>query len=134
LVISLVIEKEQATALAIAIGNVLAEADDFDDDVPNQNLDLIVPVRPLFRVGRLNLGHDEAREKLVIIAEELTEEEDEAPARVRIWASSGQMLALAQAAAIAVASGRPLCPLCREVLTPGETHVCIRGNGRKHVS
>ncbi len=85
----------------------------------------------MFRVGRLNLGHDEQRDMIVIIAEELTAEEGDQAARVRIWGSREQMMAMAREAVIAVASGRPICPLCHEVMDPDEAHVCVRGNGRK---
>ena len=131
IVISLIIEKEHATALAIAIGNVLAGTDAIDDEVERERLELIHPVRPMFRVGRLNLGHDEQRDMIVIIAEELTAEEGDQAARVRIWGSREQMMAMAREAVIAVASGRPICPLCHEVMDPDEAHVCVRGNGRK---
>jgi hypothetical protein len=52
---------------------------------------------------------------------------------VRIWARHEQMAALARKAAIAVASGRPICPLCDEVIEPGEEHICVRDNGRKRL-
>jgi uncharacterized repeat protein (TIGR03847 family) len=89
------------------------------------------PVEPLFRVGRLGLGYDETRDMLVVTAEELAEEEKPHTARVHIWASRAQMAALARKAAIAVVSGRPICPLCGETIDTGEQHVCVRGNGRK---
>jgi uncharacterized repeat protein (TIGR03847 family) len=134
MVISLVIEKEQATALAIAIDNVLTETDATDEQIEHERLELIHPVRPMFRVGRLNMGHDVQRNMIVIIAEEMTAEEGEQAARVGIWGSREQMLALAREAVIAVASGRPICPLCHEVLDPDEAHVCVRGNGRKRAT
>ena len=59
--------------------------------------------------------------------------EDEPATIVRIWCTRDQMLALAREAVIAVASGRPLCPLCHEIMDPDEEHVCVRGNGRKHL-
>ena len=131
LVVTLIIEKQQATAIAIAIGNVLAREDEIGDVVDSEQLGLILPVRPLFRVGRLNLGRDEERDLLVLMAEELTLEEDEKGSRVHIWATPAQMLALAREAVVAVASGRPICPLCHEVTPLEQKHVCVRGNGNK---
>jgi uncharacterized repeat protein (TIGR03847 family) len=132
LVISLVIEKEQATAIAIAISNVLADHEAAETVDQHERMDLIHPVRPLFRVGKLSMGHDEQREMIVIIAEALAPE-GETARRVRIWGTRSQMLALAHQAVLAVAAGRPICPLCHEVLDPGAEHVCVRGNGRKRV-
>jgi uncharacterized repeat protein (TIGR03847 family) len=131
LIVSLIIEKEQATAIAIAVGNLLSEEDAIDEETERDRLDLVHPVRPLFRVGNLNLGVDEQRDMIVIIAEEIRAEEGEQGAQVRIWASRAQMLSLARQAVIAVASGRPICPLCHEVLDPDEKHVCVRGNGNR---
>jgi len=131
LVVSLVIEKEQATALAIGISNVLSDAGTLEDMDQHERMELIHPIRPLFRVGRFSLGQDERRNMFVIVAGALVPE-DEPATTVRIWGTRDQMLALAREAVIAVASGRPLCPLCHEIMDPGEEHVCVRGNGRKH--
>ena len=78
------------------------------------------------------MGYDEERDLLVIIIEQLVEEDEEG-AKVHIWASRIQMAALARKAALAVASGRPICPLCGEAIEPGETHICVKGNGRKQI-
>jgi uncharacterized repeat protein (TIGR03847 family) len=132
LVITLVIEKEQAAAIAVAIGGALQQLDVIDDAFDLSGLDLIPPIEPLFRVGKLELGYDHERDMLVIAAEELTAE-DEQGGRVRIWAGHEQMAALARKAAVAVAAGRPICPLCDEVIEPDEEHVCARDNGRKRL-
>jgi uncharacterized repeat protein (TIGR03847 family) len=132
LVITLLIEKEQAAAIAVAIGGALQQLDAIDEEFDLSGLDLIPPVEPLFRVGKLELGYDQERDMLVIAAEELTAEGEQG-GRVRIWARHEQMAALARKAAVAVASGRPICPLCDEVIEPGEEHVCVRDNGRKHL-
>ena len=132
LVITLVIEKEQAAAIAVAIGGALQQLDALDEEFDLSGLDLIPPIEPLFRVGKLELGYDQERDMLVIATEELTAE-DEPGGRVRIWARHEQMAALARKAAIAVAAGRPICPLCDEVIEPDEEHICVRDNGRKHL-
>jgi uncharacterized repeat protein (TIGR03847 family) len=132
LVITLVIEKEQAAAIAVAIGGALQQLEAIDEEVDLSGLDLVPPIEPLFRVGKLELGYDQERDMLVIAAEELTAE-DEHGGRVRIWARHEQMAALARKAAVAVAAGRPICPLCDEVIEPDEEHVCVRDNGRKRL-
>jgi uncharacterized repeat protein (TIGR03847 family) len=134
--ITLVIEKEHAAALSIAIRSLLeqlghSQAETTDQPAP-ANLDLIHPFKPLFRVGQLGMGYEEAEDMIVIMAEELVEEGQQGT-RVHIWGNRDQMRALAQQAAIVVASGRPMCPLCGEVIEPGEEHVCVKGNGRKRL-
>jgi len=132
LLVTLMIEKEQAAAIAVAVGGALQQLGEGDEEIDLSGRDLVQPVEPLFRVGKLELGYDQQRDMLVIVAEELAEEGEEGD-RVRIWASHRQMAALARKAAIAVASGRPICPLCNEVMEPGEEHVCARDNGRKRL-
>jgi uncharacterized repeat protein (TIGR03847 family) len=132
MLITLIIEKEQAAAMSVAISDILQKLAETEDEPEHEGLDLVHPVEPLFRVGRLGLGYDDTQNMLVITAEELVDEEEEEGTRVHIWATPSQMAALARKAAIVVASGRPICPLCGETLRPGEQHVCVRGNGRKH--
>lgn len=132
MVITLVIEKEHAAALAVAIGGVLERLGEASDEPKPESLELIHPAEPLFRVGKLGLGYDQERDKLVVAAEELTEEGQQA-AKVYIWASRSQMAALARKASDVVVAGRPTCSLCGEVINPDEEHVCVRGNGRKRL-
>jgi hypothetical protein len=66
------------------------------------------------------------------MVQELTAE-DQQGTRVHIWASRAQMAKLARRAAIAVASGRPICPLCGEAMDSDEKHICVKGNGRKQL-
>ena len=137
LLVSLVIEKQQVLALSLGISRLLEKLGGISGDAlfPT-DLDLRQPVRPLFRVSNLGLGYDPERDALVIVARALVmaedEEYEEAP-EVHFWAARAQMFALAERAAEVVAAGRPRCPLCDEPLTPGERHVCVRGNGRKRL-
>ena len=132
MLITLIIEKEQAAAISVAISSMLEELRATRGELEPTSLELVHPLEPLFRVGRLGLGYDETRDMLVVTAEELTAEEEQHKARVHIWANRTQMAALARKAAIAVTSGRPTCPLCGETIDPDEQHTCVRGNGRKH--
>ncbi len=133
--VTLIIEKEQAAAISIAISRLLEQLGGTGGEAEPMNLDLIHPVEPLFRVGRMGLGYDQERDRLIIVAEELMPEMEERQqgVRVHIWASRAQMAALAHKANLVVASGRPICPLCNEPINPGEEHACIRGNGRKYL-
>ncbi|MBN1963548.1 MAG: DUF3090 family protein [Anaerolineae bacterium] len=117
--ISLVIEKFQAGAMAEAIIELL---DDLKDrhplvgDNPPVNLDdwrmdLRDPIEPSFRVGQIGLGYDEASDLLVLVVQELVSEEEaamvEQPSLVRFWGNRATMQALALRIDRVVSSGRP---------------------------
>jgi len=133
MLVTLIIEKEQAAALSIAISSILEKLGEAQEVIEPAPLDLVQPVVPLFRVGRLGLGYDEEQNMLIVMAEELAEEDQPHRTKVHIWISHTQMAALAHQAASAVRAGRPICPLCGETIELGEEHVCVRGNGRKHL-
>ena len=133
LLVTLIIEKEHAAALSVAVSGLLEQLGGIEDEAEPASMDLIHPVEPLFRVGKLGLGYDQDLDLLVVVAEEAATEETPEPAKVHIWASRAHMAALAHKAAVAVASGRPTCILCGETLEPDKQHVCTRGNGRKHI-
>jgi len=134
--VSLLIEKEQALALAAGIEQLFARLHEAgvlpaDEVAPAAgNLGLLLPVEPAFRVGQMGIGVDEARERVVLIAEENGDDEAEAEGmRARFTASYAQMAALAQQAVEVARQGRPTCPLCGEPLD-GDGHFCPRKNGK----
>jgi len=134
--ISLVIEKEQVNALATAIEQLiesLAEKNPLlstsDDMIVFANMELEEPLEEMFRVGQLGLGYDEARDLLVIIAQELgSSEEGESLDTIRFTFSREQGRGLARHGAELVAKGRPRCPQCGEPMNP-EGHFCPKKNG-----
>jgi uncharacterized repeat protein (TIGR03847 family) len=134
LLVSLVIEKEQAMALSMGIHRLLEQLGGLsaDADFPSE-LELREPINPLFRVVELGLGYDEEMDALVIVARAVAsdEDEDEESPEVHLWGERAQMFALAEHASVVVAAGRPRCPLCNEPLAPDERHICIRGNGKR---
>jgi uncharacterized repeat protein (TIGR03847 family) len=100
---------------------------------------LDMPVLEDFRVGAIALAWDSDDGRVVIEAQEATEEPveplaDEVPAdgpgvlRVRI--TPGEARAFAQRALRVVAAGRPPCPLCGLPLN-ADGHVCPRQNGHR---
>lgn len=136
--ISLIIEKEQAQALANAIEQLLEELEEerelppaIADDIPSEALALRQPVQALFRVAQMGLGYDPERDLVVIAAQELTFDDTEEPSLVRFWATRTQLAALARHARTVVAAGRPICPLCGRPIDP-EGHFCPRSNGHAH--
>jgi uncharacterized repeat protein (TIGR03847 family) len=122
------LEKQQVFALGRALEQVLESLPDvgpeeetfgpptaFDTDTPSQ-----------FRAGRMELGFDETRNRLVVIAHDIETGEEEPRLTVRISRSQARDFS-AEAAAV-VSAGRPLCPLCGQPIGP-EPHVCPEQNG-----
>ncbi len=135
-VVSLVIEKQQAQALAAGIDELLDEVEqqypsDREPDSGPYNLSLLDPVSPRFRIGRLGLGYEADEDLLVIFAQELLTEEEAArrePAVGRFWASREQMKALSAHVKKLAAAGRPICALCGNPIDP-DGHFCPPSNG-----
>lgn len=134
-VVSLVLEKQHAQALAIGIDELLAEIEakhpSVEEAPTKRELALLDPVSPRFRVGRLGLGYDEEEDLVVIFAQELLSEEEAArrePAVGRFWANRSQMEALSAHAKKVASSGRPICALCGNPIDP-DGHFCPPSNG-----
>ncbi len=136
-VVTLVIEKEHAHALAAGIDRLLEQLDDLYPEkalagveVGAVDLELRHPVDPLFLVGQLGLGYAEMEDLLVVVAYQLPSDPDrpEDVLIARFWATREQMRALSQHAHDVVAAGRPACALCGEPMDP-DGHFCPRGNG-----
>ena len=136
--VTLICEKEHVAALALAIDQVLLSIAEGDADavvepdaVLEHGMDLEYPLEPAFRTGQVNLGYDEATERLVIIAYELMDEEDDSPPSVaRFWATPGQMRAFSMHGQEVVSAGRPVCAMCGQPMDP-EGHFCPRRNGHR---
>lgn len=119
-IVSLFIEKEQAWALSEALRELVDDIDKrakrrpTEVDLNTLDMDLREPIEPIFRVGQIGLGHDEDRDLVVLVAQELanpaSEEDDplEAvePGVVRIWGTREQMRALSLHTMTVVRSGR----------------------------
>ena len=131
--VSLIIEKQHAVALAASLDELLAELDarfprPVARDTGTGGGELALPVEPLFRVGQIGLGYDQTADLVVIIAYETTLEEDEDGSVVRFWGKREQMRTLRNLALAAVEGGRPTCPICGELIEP-TGHLCPRRNG-----
>src|SRR3954447_20112545 len=136
--VTLVMEKEQVNALAAAIEQLLenlAEKNPLlstsEDMLIVRNMDLEEPLEEAFRIGQLGLGYDEARDVLVIIAQELSSgEEGEELSTARLTFTREQGRGLGQHGVEIVARGRPRCPQCGEPMDPAG-HFCPKKNGHK---
>jgi len=135
--VTLLLEKEQAQALAAAIDRLLGELAERAPqlsfslgEIPESQMQLEEPISPEFRIGQMSLGYDADRDLVVLVVQEFTEEEMPALPRAvaRFWATRQQVRALSQHAAQVVAAGRPICGNCGEPMDPSG-HFCPRRNG-----
>jgi uncharacterized repeat protein (TIGR03847 family) len=140
--VSMLLEKGQVALLANHIDELLDRLGTDEANAPDpSSLDLEEPVVAEFRIGRIGLGFDEERDLVLLQCEEFLPEEDdeddiESPedsGRVRVWATRGQMYALARRGESEVAGGRPLCSMCGQAMDPGG-HFCPRSNGHREVT
>jgi uncharacterized repeat protein (TIGR03847 family) len=143
-VTSVALEKGQVSQLAERLdelldevarrtGNASAAASDIDDGP----LDL--PLTEDFRVGAIALAWDHDEERVIIEAQEESEEPlepladdvpDDGPAILRVRISAEAARAFARRAIQVVRQGRQPCPLCGLPLDPAG-HVCPRQNGHR---
>ena len=146
--VTLKVEKEQIAALADYLAGMLAklpEAGTVSGDLP-----LLEPLDPAWAVGALGLGYDETADRLVVVANEVVEgdeeedgeaEESEAAeaaevadpepgdgATARFLITRAQASAFVDRARALVRAGRPICPMCSQPKDP-QGHVCPRSNG-----
>jgi len=143
--ITLVCEKEHVAALAVAAERLLlalagGDADAVvEPDATAMSMALEYPLEPLFRVGQINLGYDQVKKRVVIIAyESLEAPEDESgtegseptPSAVHLWVTPAQMRAFGLRGHELVAAGRPICAMCGQPIDP-EGHFCPRRNGHR---
>lgn len=107
--------------------------------LPDSDLDLDFrqPIEPLFRVGEIGIDYDQESGLMVLIAQEVGKEgqkdehEDESEAvTLRIWATSLQMLQMANYGEEQASRGRPICGNCMQPIDP-EGHFCPKSNGHK---
>ncbi len=124
-------EKQQLQALGLALEQMLEQLPSRGPELESADvpLEFDTETRRQFRVGRMELGYDEAGDRILISAHDL-QEEDESPqqAALDLGISRGQARQLSAEAALLVAAGRPRCPMCGQPMDPG-IHVCPQQNG-----
>jgi len=131
-VVSMIIEKQQASMLASSLETLLESLTekypvDEDRDSVWTDMRLREPIEPLFRVGNMGLGYNEEVDKVIVVAYELVEEEEDANA-VSFWATRTQAQALIKHAREVVSAGRPICGNCGQPIDP-DGHFCPNRNG-----
>jgi len=126
--VTLKVEKEQVRALAEYLAGLLTRLKARDVETPD-DLALLEPVEAAWNVGSIGVGYDEGRDRIVIEAGELLEEESEeeaASARFRI--TRAQAKGLVERARELMRASRPICPICTQPMDPAG-HICPRKNG-----
>lgn len=138
--ITLIVEKIQIQTLALGLEQFLDDLKkDHSDlgetpaDYVDDEMHIVPPVDPLFRVGELALGYDPERDLMVLMANEVVMEgqnPDEAGV-VRFWATRAQMRAMTHFGVAVANMGRQICPQCGQPMDPAG-HFCPKKNGHKH--
>ena len=140
--VTILVEKEQVELLATSILEILATVGhETGEGPPEDSLELEPPLEPLWRAGRLSIGYAEDRDRMLLELQELVEGADEdepdpdlpEPARLRLWATREQMLALSRHGAAVTARGRPRCRFCGNPIDP-DGHTCPAMNGHRETA
>ena len=123
------LEKEQLFQFALALNQLLISLPEESSGrgAEQGEGEATPPANLEFKLGKLVLGHDGAREKIIIDAHDV-ESDEEGPATVRVWGDRAQVSAFAEEALRECAAGRPICPLCGGPIDP-TGHRCPRSNG-----
>ncbi|MBI1845614.1 MAG: DUF3090 domain-containing protein [Candidatus Rokubacteria bacterium] len=151
--VTLKAEKEQVGALSEYLAGLLARLPEGAQGLRPLDMGLVEPIEPVWAVGSLGAGYDEARDRVLIVATEVVptedgddaddaepgngEEEEEAAeteaaspdaATARFSLTRGQAAAFVNRARSLVKAGRPTCPMCGRPKDPSG-HVCPSSNG-----
>ena len=138
--LSVLVEKEQVALLA-------AEAEQFLDKIAEEHPEepgtfgeladsgAVEEDEPLFRARLIGIGFDPERSLVLLELREQAAEDDDPPPAVdeseghiaRLYATRAQIRAMLANGVVAVASGRPKCPLCDFPMNP-DGHICPRMN------
>jgi uncharacterized repeat protein (TIGR03847 family) len=127
--VTLVIEKEQAIAIARASQQLLTRVGFPEPPLSPEadELSFDATLDPTWRVGSIEMGYIEHRDVVFLQCEELAEEGIEHSTALFV-VTRAQLGALGLRALTVAAGGRPRCPLCKLPMDL-EGHVCPAMNG-----
>lgn len=124
-VVSLKLEKQQVSAMADYLGELLADLPEIEATEPASAPDLVTPVEPMWIVGALGAAYDPGADRIILMAEEVSDDDEESPASVATFRlTPRQTSAFIERAYDIVSAGRPPCPLCARPLDHGEDGFC----------
>jgi uncharacterized repeat protein (TIGR03847 family) len=127
LVVTVRCEKQQVAALADYLDGLLEDLEPAPYGLAANDLRLTEPFQELWTVGPIGVAYDEPGDRIVVVLEELTDEEDEDGASVKVHLSRAQVSAFVGHARLLVSAGRPPCRFCGLPLDP-DGHACPRMN------
>ena len=126
--VTLKCEKTQVAALGDYLAGLLARMK--DNPAAGAGPALLEPIEAAWTVGSLGVGYDEPSDRIIVVANEAADEEQETPgepASARFAITRAQAATFVAHAAKLQRAGRPTCPMCGE--PKDDTHVCPRANG-----
>ena len=124
-------EKEQVRALAEYLGSLLNRLPGGGTAAPT-SLALIEPTEAAWAVASIAVGYDEARDRILVVANELLEEEESGdPASARVLITRSQATAFVKQADVLMKASRQICPWCSQP-KDASGHTCPRSNGHVH--
>jgi uncharacterized repeat protein (TIGR03847 family) len=131
-------EKQQLQALGLALEQLLEQLPDGGPDLGPANLPLEFDTETAsqFRAGRMELGYDERRDRLVIAAHDMERDDDDddtidlerSRPNFACRLTRAQAREISADAAAVVSAGRPRCTMCGQPMSP-EGHACPHMNG-----
>ncbi len=141
LIVAVKLEKQQVGLLADYLERLIdsQELPDGPDPKPGE---LSMPILPEWVVGSMMVAINDAAGRVIVIAQEITENADDAEAepeeliepddeselgQLRVALTRNQVVDFIEQARDLMAGGRPTCRLCGRPMDP-EGHVCPRWN------
>lgn len=119
------IEKQQVLALAEYLGGLLNDLPPPTEVPPAP--ELVEPIESEWTVGTIGVAYDNDRDRIVIVAEELVAEDEDAGDVLRVAVTRAQVQALIERAEELMLGGRAPCRLCGAPMDPAG-HACPRAN------
>ena len=129
---SLWLEKEQLIEIGRIFSRLLAERSRQTGRVREKSGSIhSFPEEPQvdFQIARAGFDYNSEREHLIFIADEQTADDRASSPTFRMEISRGQAVGFIKNISGLVASGRPLCPLCKSPLEICEATICPQKNG-----
>ena len=127
--VTLKCEKTQVAALSDYLAGLLARTSGGSPAAGTPPA-LLEPIEAAWPVGSLGVGYDEPSDRIIVVANEAIDEEQETPgeaASARFAITRVQAATFVAHAHTLQRAGRPTCPMCGE--PKDATHVCPRANG-----
>lgn len=122
-------EKQQVVALAESLTGLLADLPD-GDDAEVSPTEALPPTDLAWIVGSISIGVDRDKREIVVLFEQLEIDDGvpvEAPGRLRVSLTMGQVRGFAAQVEQLTAGSRPICRLCDRPIDPSG-HACVRLN------